>query len=274
MEYPHYTYDEREDAKKVDQALDQIQRRNLGEARMLLEQVIVRTPQYYVYSFETDKELFIKFWDLAEYLGYIAMTRRVGEPVVQEVIWLHSAYPRAHFFMSKIECAEGQTARAAEHLDIALRLEPDHPVCLCEMADLLAKTGDNEGAAEYYEAALSARPYMGGKTLTRAQKGMAELLVAEGRIAEAEELLAESIKTDAGAALAENIMRYAKALQAGDVTLPVALRVDPSTLEQDDEPREPSPEPVVHQDPAAPRPVKRAWWKFWKGPNPSQTDSR
>ncbi len=274
--YIHYTDTEHLDAQEIDRANELVQAQKWGEAKLILEPIAGRSPQLYVYSFETDAELFIKFWDLAEYLGYMGMTRKLGETPEQETIWLKAAYPRAHYLLARVDMAKKDFASAAEHLDLALQMEPDHPLCLCDMAVISALTGDAEQALDYCDMTLQARPYLSGPTKLKAQKLKVQMLTHLGRTDEAHRVQTESFLTSPQSPVEENVEAYRKSFESGDNTAPVGLKIDnleplptgPSPYDQIEENSETQELPEIESPtPAEPdtTPVrKKRWWQIWK----------
>jgi len=272
MAYQHYTDIEQTDADKVDRAIELIDSGQLDEARRLLEQVSANHPEFYVYNFGTEKEVYIKFWSLAEYLGYVALTRKSGEEIEQEVIWLKSAYPRAYYHLAQLALKAGDDDTAAAHLDKALLLEPDHPECLMEVAEISARSGDAVKALEQFDLALGSRPYMPADVMARMYGGKARQLAHLGRYEEAEQCIAESLRHGADTQLAMNLQRYIESVKSGAVTAPVSLDTPPEPAEPEVlEPAEPDAAPPDDDedearapDPAPPqRSPSRRRWRWW-----------
>ncbi len=300
-EYVHYTSEERNDADAVERAADLLRQKDLVRSRALLEPIALRTPAVYVYSYETGKELYVKFWDLGEYLGFMSLLRKPGGPAIDpdlEVIWLKAAYPRALFLLAKVELAQGNLGIAAERLDEALRLEPDHPECLCLLADICTIGRDWKLALALYEQTLHSRPYLNGATLQRAQEGKAKALERMGKYKEAGPAYAQAMGANPAEAVVRNLERYQAALEVKDINAPLAIKVDPEVLlGQDDvllkrnpdaawgapgrRAGEAAPAPtadaeaqalpaalgdeVQTEQPEAAAPVKvRKWWQVWR----------
>lgn len=271
MAHQHYTDIEQADADKVDQAVELIDAGKLDEAHQLLKQVSANHPEFYVYNFGTEKEVYIKFWSLAEYLGYVALTRKPGEKLDQEVIWLKSAYPRAHYYLAQLALKAGDDEAAAEHLDKALLLEPDHTQCLMEVAEIAARSGDAAGAIERFDLALGSRPYMPADVMARIHGGKARQLAQLGQYEEAEQCIADSLRHGADTEFAANLQRYIKSVKSGDVTAPVSLDTspepeEPETFEPADVEDEPQDDDEVASDPEpdeSQRRQKNPWWRLW-----------
>jgi len=223
MAQVHYSDTEKQDAIRVDEAIAMISRGEITEACSTLQQIVANTPQLYVYNFGNEKELFIKFWTMAEYLGYIALTRNRGEEITQEVIWLKSAYPRAYYHLAELDLANNNDGGAAEYLDMGLALEPDHPDMLLRMAEIYARNGDVPRALEHFDLAMNSRPYIATKTICHALGGKAQMLVEADRLAEAEACLEESLKHNPKHELTANLKRYVAAMKAGTVQPPVQV---------------------------------------------------
>jgi len=264
MPYHHYPQTEQDDADRVDRAVELIDDGQTDEARSLLEQIVANCPELYVYNFGDESEICIKFWALDEYLGYVGLTREAGEQVEQEVIWLRSAYPRAYYYLARLAVTAGDDAAAMAHLDNALRLEPDHPQCLVELAELHARAGDGDKSLEQFEQTLGSRPYMSGTTMARALNGKAKQLVQSGRFDDAEQCLHESLKHGPDNELAVNILRYVEAVKAGNVKPPVSIDDLPDSGWEPPPPQEERP---VESEPTAQEPEPthpKRWWQPWK----------
>jgi tetratricopeptide (TPR) repeat protein len=223
MIHHHYAQQEKDDAEKVDKAVAWIRGGNIRDGQAALEEVTLNTPEFYVYNFGDDKTQYIKFWTMAEYLGYIAMTRTRGEVVEQEVMWLRSAYPRALYELAMLDLGNDNCAGAAEYLDRALMLEPDHPECLLKMAEIYALSGDAENALEHFDSVLGSRPYMSSKTMSLALGNKARVLIDLDQLEEAQQCLEESLRHGPGNQLAENLQRYIESVKENKVTAPVEM---------------------------------------------------
>ncbi|MBL4699696.1 MAG: tetratricopeptide repeat protein [Phycisphaeraceae bacterium] len=224
--YLFYTDLEYDDANEVDKAEALIAQKAYGQARVLLEPVAGRAPIEYIYCFENPKELFIKFWNLAEYMGYMGMMRNLGEEVEQEIIWLKSAYPKAQYLLGRIDIAKGDWASAAEHLNNALDMEPDHPECLTDLAGVSAQIGEFEEALELCEMALSSRPYLVGPVKQRALTSCYQCLLQLGRTDEANQIKDAVFLTEPNSEVMGNVKAYRKAHADGDIIVPLGMKVD------------------------------------------------
>lgn len=284
--YLFYTDLEYDDANQVEKAERLIAEKAYGEARVLLEPVAGRAPEEYIYCFENPKELFIKFWNLAEYMGYMSMMRKRGEEVKQEVIWLKAAYPKAHYLLGRIDIAEGKWPQAAEYLYNALDMEPDHPECLTDLAGVTAQTGDFEEALEFCDMALSSRPYLVGPVKQRALRSRYQCLMQLGRAEEAEQMKHAVFLTGEDSQVYGNVDAYRQAHEAGDIIVPLGVKVDKSITPLPlaspyDEPEKPrrkpgakkpvpppptgKPLPAYAQPQAKGNAVKaKKWWEVWK----------
>lgn len=284
--YLFYTDLEYDDANQVERAEHLIADKAYGEARVMLEPVAGRAPTEYIYCFENPKELFIKFWDLSEYMGYMGMMRKLGEEVTQEIIWLKAAYPKAHYLLAKINIAEANWPSAAEYLNNALDMEPDHPQCLTDLAGVTALTGDFEEALELCDMALSSRPYLVGPVKQRALKSRYQCLMQLGRTEEAQQMKQVVFLTGEDSAVYGNVEAYRKAHEAGDIIVPLGVKVDKNItplplLSPYDAPEQPrkkpgakkpvpppltgKPLPAYAQSPKQGDAVKaKKWWEIWR----------
>ena len=169
------------DRDRVREAMALIERHELDQAEALLRPVSDRCPRPYRAEFVVGDRLFIRCWDLPDFLLRGAVRRGSG----RELAWLPSVYPRAHFYMAAICRARGEFQAAADWLKRGLALEPDSPRFLNMLGATYADASDCERALECFEAA--SRIEMAKKTDTStALRGAAAVLSKLGRQAEAE----------------------------------------------------------------------------------------
>lgn len=223
----HYSKTEKKDAEKVDRALMLIKNKDIFKARRLLNEVALNTPREYVYSFEENGSLYIKFWDFDEFVHFISNLPEEGG---KNVVWLLSAYPRAHFYLGFLDVNEGKYESALLHLENCLKLEPDQPLCYCEMAIAYSRMGQHNWAFSLYERALKLRPYITAAVKARALRGMGVELVELGQLDFAEQCLKESLKYDPNNEVAFNELRYIYTRKAEGNHDPVNAPINLHTL--------------------------------------------
>lgn len=156
------------DREKLYKAIKAIERNDLSSARRLLQEVVANAPEEYVYSYEGGDQLFIKFWDGEEFFQHMTT---VGQKQNKRIVWIPSVYPRAYFHLAFIDMENGEYQSALTHLEASLKLEPDQPVSLCEMALAYSKMGDHRKAFSLYEQTLEVKRYVTSNLKARALRG-------------------------------------------------------------------------------------------------------
>jgi len=187
----HYSDTERNDAVNVSQAIKLIRKNELDQARLILQEVINHSPEDYMYSFEENNQLFMKFWDHEEFELYTADQQdKQQEP---KVVWLKSAYPPAYYYLAAMDIEKGDYESAITYLDTCLTLEPDQPLSYCEMALVYSGMGQHEQAIALYGKGLKARPQITKAARARALRGLGGELIAIEELEFAEKYLQESL---------------------------------------------------------------------------------
>lgn len=207
----NYSDLEKSDAEKVNNAVRAISRNDLSVARSLLQEVILNTPEEYIYSYSDESNDYIKFWSYEEFYQYITGLQRRH---IKNVVWVISVYPRAYYYLAYIDVHEGNYKSAIANLENCLKLEPDQPECYCEMAIAYSGMGQHKCALSLYNKALQVRPYMTAATRARALRGIGVELIDVRELDLAEKYLKESLKYDPGSELAYNELEYIKILRA------------------------------------------------------------
>jgi len=187
----HYSDTERNDAVNVSQAIKLIKKNELDQARRILQEVISHTPENYVYSFEENQQLFMKFWDHDEFDLYT--TDQPDKQQEPKVVWLKSAYPPAYYYLAAMDIEAGNYESAITYLDTCLTLEPDQPLSYCEMALVYSGMGQHEQAIALYGKGLKARPQITKAARARALRGLGVELIAIQELEFAEQYLQESL---------------------------------------------------------------------------------
>ncbi|HOE18727.1 MAG TPA: tetratricopeptide repeat protein [Syntrophorhabdaceae bacterium] len=206
---------EQEDAEKTNQALAAINQGDLVTARVILEHVVSHTPEKYIYSYEVDGELFIKFWNSIEFLQYITWFESQGEK--RPAVFLLRAYPRAYFYLGFIDIEEGRYEKALAHFEASLRLEPDQPLILIEMSVAYSKMNRHDEALSCLDRALLVRPWISSLNRARALRGKGIILIELKQFEQAQECLVESLKYEPENEIALSELHYIGELLTGDI---------------------------------------------------------
>jgi len=221
---------EQSDVEKVNKAWDAIVKNDLNVARHLLEEVVANTPKEYIYSYEEGGRLFVKFWTEDEFLHYV--TGLDDEQKKKSINWILSVYPRAYFYLAYIDMEEGRPENAIVQIKESLRLEPDQPVCFCEMALAYSKLGDNEKAIDLYDRALQSRLYIPSSAKVLALRGKGVVLIEMEELDLAKKCLIESLEYEPNNELALKELEYLSFLKTGGDAAPMSHKLIKSAMSE------------------------------------------
>ena len=144
---------EKADAKKVDQALNFLNEKDIPAAEALLRDVCSRCPENYVYKYNMDGNQYIKFWSVMEFTEYVA--NREEDTTQQSLLWIASAYPRACFNLAYILVDKHDLDGALQWLNRGETMEPENPNFLLEMGVVYAHRKESQRSFECYKKAVS-----------------------------------------------------------------------------------------------------------------------
>ncbi|HEV3144173.1 MAG TPA: hypothetical protein VGZ47_09840 [Gemmataceae bacterium] len=202
---------EAEDAQLVNKAVDRIGKKDFQGAQALLLEVVSRTPSNYVNQFETDGKVYIKFWDMPEFLGYIAIMQEKGP--VKDVIWLPNAYPRAFFYLAYLQIELGNLKQALDYLDHGLILHPDHPKLMNEKAQALTGLRRFREALTIDERAFVDNTYTNLHDKALSLRGRGFVLIELGDLEAAEESFRRSLEYEPESPVVPQELAYIQQLR-------------------------------------------------------------
>ncbi len=201
------------DAEKVNQVNRSIQSGSVEGVESLLFEVVRNCPEEYVYEYEKDGALCIKFWDQEEFLHFVFWQKNQG--VERSVNWIPSAYPRAYYYLGFFNVKTGRPAEAITLLDRGQALEPTNPRFRLEKAQAFAKLGRFDDALECYQEIQSVNRYVSAHLLAVACRGRGFVLIEKGDLDGAEAELKESLKHEPENEGAFNELAYIANLRRG-----------------------------------------------------------
>jgi len=201
---------EQADAQKVNEAVKHLQNRNVSEAEGILRDVCSRCPDKYEYEYTGDGTRHRKFWDVAEFMSYVATH---GQEKKENVVWLLSAYPRACYYLAFILVETRDFAEAISWLNKGRSMEPRNPKFLLELGVAHARLKAHQ---QSYDCYLQAYELAGDSEQERAValRGMGVQLIDLQRLDEAEARLRESLTIDPDSANAKHELVYIAQLRA------------------------------------------------------------
>jgi len=200
------------DAKKVDKAIELILGGDLPAAHNLLEEIVKNTPKDYLHKYEENGKLFIKFWDLAEFMRYVDIYKEEHDV---SIIWVLNAYPRAYYLLGCLSVQQKNYDEAIKYLEVGNSLEPNNPTILLETAVAYSALGDHEKALSLYERVPELGPLVTEDEKARALRGQGVHLIDLGQLEAAEEALRESLKYDPDNRIAHGELEYIADLRSG-----------------------------------------------------------
>ncbi len=209
------------DARKVEDALQALERGDDTTAEALFLEVTQRTPPTYVYQSEDPDGLRIKFWDRAEFFHYILWIRDHGVP--KPTKWVPSAYPRAYYYLGFLKVKAEQFSAAIELLDRGSPLEPTNPKFKFEKAMALAGMHRFDEALALYQSVDEVGPHVSPDDVARAWRGRGGVYIEMGQLDQAEAALRESLKAAPDSEVALDELQYIAQLREGAGASPMEL---------------------------------------------------
>ena len=191
---------EEKDAHKMDKAVQAVDERNLTTARTLLKEIIANTPKDYRNTYEDGKQVFVRVWDKDEYSHFMQETSNQDG---KKVTPIPSVYPRAYYYLAYIDVEEKKFDSALTNLEQCLKLDPEQPRCLTEMALIYVQREQHEQAVSLYDRALKSHGYVSPKMKAVALRGKGVNLINLGQLDLAEKCLKESLEYEPGNELAK-----------------------------------------------------------------------
>jgi tetratricopeptide (TPR) repeat protein len=207
---------EKQDAERVDQAIQMLKSGNVLTAKEILLQVIKNapSPEDYVYQYEDDNSLSIKFWGPNEFMHYRTWQKQ-KESLGKNVTWILSAYPRAFYYLGFITLEQGDPLRAIEYLDKGAMLEPTNPKFTLEKGQAYVKMGDFQTGLNLYGQVTEMSAHVSGDDLAVALRGKGLVLIERGELELAESAFRESLRYDPESPVAANELTYIARLRQG-----------------------------------------------------------
>lgn len=186
---------EARDAQLVDLAAKAIYVDNFAKAESLLLKVIQNTPATYLYQYEENGEVVIKFWNSQELNQYSNWQKKQG--INQSIIWRKSAYPRAFYFLGFLKIKTKEYEPAIAYLDQGLKLEPTNPKFNLEKAKALVGLQFYEAAISIYDNINSIGPYTSKYDIAKALQEKASVLFTIGDLDTAEQIYHQALNWEA-----------------------------------------------------------------------------
>lgn len=204
------------DSAHVDAAIQAINKGEGDKAESLLKDVIQRIPDEYTNQYEEAGILFIKFWDRAEFLHYVAYQK--DQEAEKQITWIGNAYPRAYFHLGFLRVKAKKFAEAIPFLDQGFTLEPTNPKFVFEKAMALSRMQKHEQAMSLYNSINKVGPHVSRDDIARALRGRGSVFIEMGQLNQAESAFKESLKFQPDSRVAINELIYINQLRKGGST--------------------------------------------------------
>jgi len=153
---------------------------NFDSLSIQLESIISKTPSNYVNTFEKNGQIFIKFWNEAEYDKYKEIEKL---PVVR----IQNVYPYACYLLAIIKIERGLFEDAFSVLKFGIELEPEQPTLINEIAFLYTQIASTTRDTSFFnqsnllfQKAFSSRTYNTNSQKARSLRGIGYNLIELG----------------------------------------------------------------------------------------------
>lgn len=175
-----------EDEQKAAFLINEIEKKlfgsnpNFDSLSIQLESIISKTPSDYVNTFEKNEQIFIKFWDEAEY-------DKFNETEKFPVVRIQNVYPHACYLLAIIKLERGHFEDALSLLKFGIELEPNQPNLINELALLYTTIGSTTKDTSFFnqsnllfQKAFSSRTYNTNRQKARSLRGIGYNLIELG----------------------------------------------------------------------------------------------
>lgn len=208
----YYSDIEKEDAKKVDEAISGLNSGlNPQGSLSLLFEVINNFKGEYIHIFQDGQNLYGKFWDIHEHLNFSYNFKEASK--YDQIIWLPSAYPRAYYWIGFVASKTNQHDKAIIMFNSGQELEPTNPMFLIGLANSYNKLGDHQSSLELYSQVNEIDEFTSPKIKAVALRGEGVQLIELKRLEEAKISLYKSLEYDPNNEIAINELMYIDELQ-------------------------------------------------------------
>ena len=186
-----------------------------SKAEKFLKGFVSNIPSNWKPIEESPDRVKIAFWDMDEFLAYKAYQKI--KKIEKEVLWITPSYSKAFYLLGFIAVEREDWSNAMKYIDRGLKLEPDHPLLLCEKAMILSRMGRHGEAYKLFMKASDSRSWAPANLRARALRGAGVALVDLRKLDEAEKLLKKCLELEPENVVAKNELAYIKHLQSGGV---------------------------------------------------------
>ena len=184
-----------------------------SKAEKLLKEFVSDMPPNWKPATESADSIEIAFWDMTEFLSYVAHQETSG--IEKRVEWVTPSYSKAFYLLAFMAVEREDWSNAIKYIERGLTLESDHPSLLCEKAMILSRMSRNEEAYGLFVKVVDIRPWAPPGCRARALRGAAVALIDLKRLDEAEEMLKKSLELEPENEVAKKELSYIEHLRSG-----------------------------------------------------------
>ncbi len=135
----------------------------------------------------------------------------------RRVFFVQPSYSKAYFLLAYMSLESGNMTEAHEYINMASKLEPNHPMVFNEKGLILQKLGAHIEAVDCFDAVIHSKGCLTNYEKSRALRGRAISLIDLGRLDEAEQSLKESLIIAPNNSVALSELEYIRRIRAGAV---------------------------------------------------------
>lgn len=207
---------ELKEAERVADAVELILAKKYDDAKPILLDVIrnAPNPEDYIFQYEADNKLYIKFWNQVLFVHYVTWTKNLKNNY-KSIIWIPCAYPKAYFNLGFIYLEEKSPQKALEYLEIGQRFEKTNPSFEIEKAQAHIQLNNLKYALELYNKVCEINEYTTSNNVATALRGKGFIYIEQGELDLAEESYIESQRFDPNSEIAANELKYIAELRNG-----------------------------------------------------------
>ena len=133
-----------------------IQEGNRTEAEIILKNFVSKMTSDWKPMTRSSTTIDIAYWSMEEFLHHTTYFAQNTDQTT--VVWKAPSYSKALYLLAFIYVEREDWLKAMMYIDRAIKLEPDHPLILCEKALILSRLAYHQDAYDLFMKAFEARP--------------------------------------------------------------------------------------------------------------------
>jgi len=195
----------------IEAAMKLIDKGELDLAELILKKLIIKIPDNWQPRMKSRGIYSIAFWDTKEYQESLNCEQKVLG-TTNKIYLTGPSYSGAYYWLSSVEVARNNPDIALDYLDIAERLEPDHPLIFNKRGYIFNRMGRYEAGYEELERALNVRQCIPDYQRAEVYSGMGVSLIGLAKFQAAKDAFKKSLEYDPENKMAYNGLEYVEHL--------------------------------------------------------------